>query len=86
MRHIWTLVAATFMEEILRTILKTQNLEVLKRIAHDHHKPLQELKEKYWTPSFYSPSLNTDHVYEIEERIATKQRVTVRKGPPVTQK
>lgn len=79
MNHLWTIEVSFQMEDILRNILKAQNLSLLKQISQQHNKDLEELKVKYWTPSFFSPGVDKIHVYPIEE-IMPKVRARSRKS------
>lgn len=72
------------MDTILKNIIKKQNLDLISSISREFNLNEEEMKEKYWTPSFYLASINTKSVYNIEFKNDDKN-INSRKKPNKTQ-
>jgi len=63
------------MEAIINRVLKQQNLWLLEQVSERHGKDLDDLKRKYWTPSFYTIDVTGKH---LKARVDTIEKKATR--------
>lgn len=68
------------METVLKNIIKKQNLELITNISKEFNLNEEEMKQKYWTPSFYLATVNPKSVYNIEYKNNEKKIIRLKKS------
>ena len=52
--------------DILRNIIKQQNVKIIDAISKKYNRNFEELEKKYLTPSYYSIDIDSKKIYAIK--------------------